>query len=254
MEAQPLAGRVALVTGGGQGVGRGIALAIAGAGAAVAVAGRTVSKCEAVVAEIEAAGGRAVALRCDVTDAHDVVATVEATVDSLGALNILVNNAQQVPAAVPLLEVAEEEVQAAWESGPLATLRFMRAAHPHLKGGGVVINLGSRSGVKPDPVNCAAYAAVKEAIRSLTRSAAWEWADDEVRTYVVLPLANSPALDDYEQVNPEAFARVLDSIPQRRFGDPETDIGPVVVFLASDAAHYLTGITIPIDGGSAHVG
>ncbi|MGI9604032.1 MAG: SDR family NAD(P)-dependent oxidoreductase [Acidimicrobiales bacterium] len=248
-----LDGEVALITGAGQGVGRGIALALAAEGAVVAVAGRTVSKCEAVVAEIEDNGGRGVALALDVKDAAQIADVVERVADELGGLSILVNNAQEV-ARGSLLEVDEQAVQAGWESGPLATLRLMRAAHPHLRGGGVIVNLGSRAGVKADPVGCGAYGAVKEAIRVLTRSAAWEWADDGIRAYAIMPLADSPALADLARNEPDAHARSLAAIPQRRFGDPETDIGRVVVFLCGPDAGYLTGITIPIDGGAAHLG
>ncbi len=248
-----LDGRVALITGAGQGVGRGMALALAAEGVAVAVAGRTKAKCDTVVEEIVDRGGRAMAIGIDVKDPDAVIDCVAQVVAEQGALHILVNNAQEV-ARGSLLGVDEAAVQAGWESGPLATLRFMRAAHSHLRGDGVIINLASRAGVKTDPVNCGAYAAVKEAIRALTRSAAWEWADDGIRTYAIMPLADSPALARLQQDEPEVYQRSLAAIPQHRFGDPETDIGRVVVFLCGPDAGYLTGITIPIDGGAAHLG
>ena len=248
-----LDGKVAIVTGGGQGVGRGIALAFAAAGATVVIAGRTVQKCETVAGEIEAAGGTALALACDVKDLAQVERCVAATIERFGTVDIMVNNAQEVPRGL-LLSVADEDFAAGWESGPLATLRFMRACHPHLVGGGVIINLGSRSGVKSHPVGAGAYAAVKEAIRSLTRAAAVEWAADGIRVYALLPLSNSPALERIEADEPAVYERVLSEIPMRRFGDPVTDIGAVAVFLASEAAGYLTGISIPVDGGAAHIG
>lgn len=248
-----LDGRVAIVTGAGQGVGRGIALALADAGARVVVSGRTVSKCHAVVDEIVARGGTALANACDVKDLADVQRCVDETVATFGTVDILVNNAQQVPNG-PLLEVTDADANDGWASGPLACLRFMRICHPHLSGGGVIINLASRSGVKPDPINCGVYAGVKEAIRAMTRSAAWEWADDGIRTYALLPLAATPALEDYRQNQPDAYERVVSAIPMKRFGDSEVDIGRVAVFLASDDAGYLTGISIPVDGGAAHIG
>ncbi len=257
MTAQPpakvLNGRVALLTGAGQGVGRGIAIAMASAGASVVLAGRTVAKCDAVAEEIRSRGGSAVAVACDVKKSADIAACVDAAVATFGTVDILVNNAQEVVRG-PLLEVTDEDMAVSWESGPLATLRLMQACHPHLCGGGVIINLGSRAGVKPDPIRCGPYAAVKESIRVLSRTAAWEWADDGIRTLVILPLSNSPALADFEVADPEAYQRSLAGIPMGRFGDPETDIGQVAVFLASDAAGYLTGITIPVDGGAAHLG
>lgn len=244
--------KVALVTGGGQGVGRGIALALAAHGASVAIAGRTVAKCEATADEIIERGGDAVGLECDVKNAAAVDATVDAVVQRFGTIDICVNNAQEVPLGA-LLDLDDDDYRAGWESGPLATLRMMRACHPHLRGGGVVINLASHAGVKPNPSNAGAYAGVKEEIRCLTRAAAWEWADDEIRTFAILPLAATPALETFSETHPQRYAETLSVIPQRRFGDPENDIGPVVVFLCSPAAGYLTGISIPIDGGAAHL-
>lgn len=257
-----LDGRVAIVTGAGQGVGRGIAIALADAGAAVVVTGRTEAKCVAVAEEIEAAGGTALALPCDVKDAEQIDLCVSATLDRFGRIDIMVNNAQEVPRGM-LLDVTDDEYRAGWESGPLASFRFMRACHPHLratvtetgtKPGGVIINLGSRAGVKPHPVGAGAYAAIKEDTRALTRAAAVEWAADGIRAYALLPLSNSPALERLEIDEPAVYEKVLSEIPMRRFGDPVRDIGQVAVFLCSDAAGYLTGITIPVDGGAAHIG
>jgi len=245
--------RVAIVTGAGQGVGRGIAIALASAGASVVVTGRTESKCIVVAAEIEAAGGNALALPCDVKDAEQIDLCVAATLERFGRIDIMVNNAQEVPRGM-LLDVTDDEYRAGWESGPLATFRFMRACHPHLRSGGVIINLGSRAGVKPHPVGAGAYAAIKEDTRALTRAAAVEWAADGIRVYAILPLSNSPALERLEVDEPAVYERVLSEIPMRRFGDPVRDIGQVAVFLCSDAAGYLTGITIPVDGGAAHIG
>ncbi len=250
---RPLAGKVALITGAGQGVGRGVAMALAEAGASVVLAGRTLAKCEAVGTEIRAGGGAAMAVACDVTSRADIERTVSDVIANFGGLNILVNNAQDTRRG-PMLEHTDDDMAALWESGPLASFRLMQMCHPHLSGDGVIINMGSRAGVKPDPINCGPYAAVKEAIRALTRSVAWEWAGDGIRAFAVLPLAVSPALLDLQRDEPDAYERALSSIPMRRFGDPETDIGQVCVFLASPAAGYLTGITIPIDGGAAHIG
>ena len=245
--------RVAIVTGAGQGVGRGIAIALAAAGASLVVTGRTESKCIVVAGEIEAAGGNALALPCDVKDAEQIDLCVAATLERFGRIDIMVNNAQEVPRGM-LLDVTDDEYRAGWESGPLATFRFMRACHPHLRSGGVIINLGSRAGVKPHPVGAGAYAAIKEDTRALTRAAAVEWAADGIRVYAILPLSNSPALERLEVDEPAVYERVLSEIPMRRFGDPVRDIGQVAVFLCSDAAGYLTGITIPVDGGAAHIG
>ena len=145
-----LDGKTAIVTGGGQGVGRGIALALAAEGAGVAVAARTESKVQAVAAEVAERGGSALALVCDVNELDQIQACVDRTVERFGTVDILVNNAQQVPHG-HLLEVSDEACMAAWTSGALAAIRFMRLCHPHLRGGGVIINQGSGSSLKTDP-------------------------------------------------------------------------------------------------------
>jgi NAD(P)-dependent dehydrogenase (short-subunit alcohol dehydrogenase family) len=247
-----LAGRRALVTGAGQGVGRGIALALAAEGAAVALAGRTLAKCEDVKREIEARGGRAIALACDVTDAAQIERCVKETVAGLGGIEVLVNNAQIVPFGT-LLAVREQDFAAGWESGPLATLRFMRACHPYLSGGGAIVNLGTGAALRPDPVGYGAYAAVKEAIRALTRAAAFEWGKDGIRVNAVIPLALSPALAGWIESRPEESAAFLATIPLGRCGDPELDIGRAVAALVGPDLQYVTGMTLMLDGGQAYL-
>ncbi len=248
-----LAGRVAIVTGAGQGVGRGIALALASAGAQVTLMGRTVSKLESVAAEIHGRGGVSLVVAGDVKRLDDIERCIDATVGAFGALHILVNNAQEVPLGA-LLEVEDAAVSAAWESGPLATLRFMRLCHPHLKGGGAIVNLGSRAGVRPDPLNRGAYAAVKEAIRALTRAAAMEWGPDGIRVNAILPYATSPALERLAIEHPDDYERTRRTVPLGRIGDAEIDVGRAVVFLVGPDSGYITGATIPLDGGNAFVG
>ena len=144
--AGTLDGKRAVVTGGGQGIGRGIALALAAEGAAVALVGRTEAKLLAVVAEIAKPGGRALPIVADVTRTADIRRCVERTVSELGGIDILVNNAQ-ITALGSILEVTDEAFGACWESGPLAAFRLMKACHPHLRPGAVIINLGSSTAV-----------------------------------------------------------------------------------------------------------
>ena len=166
-----LEGKRAIVTGAGQGVGRGIALAFASEGCAIAAAGRTESKLHDVVKEIETRGARGIPVVCDVGDAEQIEHCVQVTVEQFGGIDILVNNAQQVPLG-RLLDVSDKAFRIGFDTGPLATLRFMRACHPHLMGGGVIVNLGTGAALRPDPVGYGAYTAVKEATRSLTRDLA----------------------------------------------------------------------------------
>ena len=177
-----LDGKVALITGAGQGVGQGIAFALAAEGAAIAATGRTVSKLESTCKEIEKRGGKAIAIACNVKSERALAATVDEVVAKLGTIDILVNNAQEVPLG-PLHAVTDESFTAGWESGPLATFRLMKLCYPHLKGGGSIINLGSTSAKRWDMANYGCYAAVKEAIRSLTQAAACEWAVDAQLPY-----------------------------------------------------------------------
>ena len=253
IEHKPLDGKTAIVTGAGQGVGRGVALALASAGAAVTLMGRTEHKLVSVRDEIVGRGANALVIAGDVKHIADIERCVAATVAQFGTVDILVNNAQEV-ALGSILELADDDVTAGWESGPMATLRFMRACHPYLSGGGVIVNMGSRAGVRPDPVRRGAYAAVKEAIRALTRAAAMEWASDGIRVNAILPYAMSPALERLAAERPDEFEKTRRLVPMNRIGDPEHDIGRVVVFLASTDSGYVTGATIPVDGGNAFLG
>jgi len=249
-----LAGKIALVTGAGQGVGRGIALALAAEGAAIAVAGRTLSKLDDTVRAIDGRGGKALAVLCDVKDAASLARCVSEVVDFFGGLHILVNNAQEV-ALGPLNGVSDEAFTAGWESGPLATFRLMKLAHPHLaKQGGSIVNFGSSAAKRWDLANYGAYAAVKEAIRQLTRAAACEWARDGIRTNCVLPLADSPAMAGWTKARPEEAAAFVSTIPQNRVGDCETDVGVFVATLCSDECRYINGQSIGVDGGQAYLG
>ena len=248
-----LKGKVALVTGAGQGVGQGIAFALAQEGAAVAVTGRTLSKVEKTAAEIVKRGGKALALECDVKDAASLKRSVEQTVQQLGGLNILVNNAQEVPLG-PLLGVSDEGFTAGWDSGPLATFRLMKLCHPHLKGDGNIINLASPAAMRWDASNYGVYAAVKEAIRSLTRAAACEWAKDGIRTNAILPLANSPGMEWWTREHPQEAAAFIATVPMQRVGECEADIGRFVVSLCSEDCRYINGQSIAVDGGQAYLG
>ena len=247
-----LDGRRALVTGAGQGVGRGIALALAGEGCAVAVSGRTESKLHDVVGEIEGRGGRAVAIPCEVGDAEQIEACVQRTVADLGGVEILVNNAQSVPLG-PLLDITDDAFRDGFDTGPLASLRFMRACHPHLVGGGNVVNLGTGAALRPDPVGYGAYAAVKEATRALTRAAAVEWGPQGIRVNAIIPLAMSPGMEMWVEHRPEEAQAFMDTIPLRRGGDCEDDIGRAVVMLVGPDAAYITGTTLMLDGGQAYL-
>jgi NAD(P)-dependent dehydrogenase (short-subunit alcohol dehydrogenase family) len=248
-----LNGKVAIVTGAGQGVGLGIALALAEAGAAVVVAGRTLAKVETAATVIAKRGGRAVAVCCNVKDAGDLEALVNTAVSAFGGLDVLVNNAQEVPLG-KLDEVSDEAFMAGFESGPLASFRLMKLARPHLtaRGGGTIVNLASSAGIRWDMSGYGAYGAVKQAIRALTRAAAAEWGGEKIRVLTIAPHAESPGLKWWVENNPEEAAAFFKTIPLGRIGRLEEDIGRAVAALCGSDLEYLTGATIPLDGGQAN--
>ncbi|MGB0213266.1 SDR family NAD(P)-dependent oxidoreductase [Algiphilus sp.] len=250
---QRLQNKVALVTGAGQGVGQGIALALAAEGAAVAVTGRTRAKLDETVAGIHERGGSALAVVCDVKDPDALAAAVETTVRELGGLNILVNNAQEVPLGA-LDDVADDAFDAGWQSGPMATFRLMKLAHPWLRGDGCIVNLASPAAMRWDAAGYGCYGAVKEAIRQLTRAAACEWASEGIRTNAILPLASSPAMAWWTRERPEEAEAFVATVPMQRIGDCEQDIGRFVATLCSEDCAYINGQSIALDGGQARIG
>ncbi|MGI9296237.1 MAG: SDR family NAD(P)-dependent oxidoreductase [Pseudomonadales bacterium] len=250
---KPLEHKTALITGAGQGVGQGIAFALAENGARVAVAGRTVEKLETTCEEITRRGGEAVPVACDVKNKDSLENCVREAVSAFGGLNILINNAQEVPMG-KLQDVSDEAFEAGWQSGPLAALRLMKLCYPHLKGDGCIINLASSAAKRWDMAGYGCYAAVKEAIRSLSRAAASEWGPDNIRTNVILPHAKSPGLEWWIDNNPEEAEAFIATIPLRRVGECEADIGNFVALLCSEQSRYINGQSIGLDGGQAFLG
>ncbi|WP_428334506.1 SDR family NAD(P)-dependent oxidoreductase [Novosphingobium sp.] len=248
-----LTGKVALITGAGQGIGQGVALAMAAAGASVVVTGRTFAKVEATAAMVRERGGTALALPCNVKAAGDLETVVARAVSELGGIDVLVNNAQEVPLGT-LEQVTDEAFMAGFESGPLATLRLMKLVKPHMvaRGGGTIFNFASSAGIRWDMSGYGAYAAVKQAIRSLTRAAAAEWGGQGIRVLTIAPHAESPGLKGWIEHNPEEAQAFFRTIPLGRVGSLEGDIGGALVALCMPELAYLTGATIPLDGGQAN--
>jgi NAD(P)-dependent dehydrogenase (short-subunit alcohol dehydrogenase family) len=248
-----LNGRVAIVTGAGQGIGRGVALALATAGATVVAAGRTAATLQDTCSEIRARGSAALPVVCDVRELLDIERCVGRAVGEFGRLDVLVNNAQTYRHAL-LLDATEEDMETTWRSGPLAVFRSMRAAYPHLKDRrGVIVNFGSGAQLMHDGRLYSVYAAAKSAIESLTRYAAVEWGGDGIRVVLVMPAARSAGVEAFERRDPARYQEMLGRIPAGRFGDAELDIGRAVTWLVSDEASYITGSTIMLDGGQMFV-
>lgn len=245
-----LKGRVALVTGGGQGVGQGIARALALAGANVAIVQRRGDEAENEARFLrDTYGVRAIAMTVDVTKADEVQAMVENTAARLGRLDILVNNAG---ASFPkrLENHSDEDMARGFDLNYWAVFRAMRAAFPIMKAQkfGRIINLGSLNGVNAHMFTVA-YNASKEAVRALTRTAAVEWGAYGITANVICPSALSPQARDYFDANPAMAQTILQQVPVGRFGDAGQDVGPVAVFLAGEGGGYTTGNTFFVDGG-----
>ncbi|MBV9843309.1 MAG: SDR family oxidoreductase [Sphingomonadaceae bacterium] len=254
-----LEGRVAIVTGAGRGIGRGMAVELAKEGAKVVVASRSQGSIDETLGEIEAAGGTATGTVCDVGNHDHIKATVAKAVETYGGLDIMINNAQafgtlEKPDPSPVLTGIEDFRDEEWDrtllTGVTASYRFMKAAFPCLKasGRGRVINLGSNWGQFGN-AGSVAYNAGKEAIRGLTRTAAREWGQYGITCNVYNPAIETDAMRNHIKEHPEESKAALLTVPVRRWGDIYKDGGRIAVFIASDDAAFLTGMTFMVDGG-----
>ena len=244
-----LTDRVAIVTGGGTGIGRAVALGLAGAGARVVACGRRLEKCEKACKEIQAkTGSDAMALRCDITKKSDVQNMALRVRDHFGRIDILVNNAG-VTSNYPVLELPEEEWDRVINTNLKGYFLCSQAVGRIMveAGRGVIVNIGSQLGDVARP-NKAHYVSSKGGVKMLTKALAIDLAPHGIRannvapgpveTDLAAPLLSDPAL------RADAVAR----LPIGRIGKPG-DVAGAVVFLASDAASFITGTTLYVDGG-----
>ena len=245
-----LDGKVAIVTGAARGIGRGMATALAKAGAAVTITDIRKDTLEQTSAEFDQiSGARHLAVVADGTKDGDVNDAVQKTVDAFGRIDMLINNAQTAVTGVNLEEQSVEDVMVAVDSGFLASFRYMKACFPYLKESqGTVVNFASQAGLIGN-WGMVGYNAAKEANRALTRTAAREWAPHNITVNCIIPGMLTEGSKEFFDANPEHYKHSLANIPLGRLGDPEKDAGSLVVFLASEGAHYLTGETFNIDGG-----
>lgn len=250
MERQ-LEGKVALVTGSGSGMGVGIALAVAKAGAAVALVGRTAATLEQTRTLIEAAGGRAIVVLCDITDRAQVNATVARTQAELGPIWLLINNAVSTDNK-RIEEVDDANLDLVLRSSIHGSLYMMQACFPTMKErGGRIVNFGS-GGATMGLAETGAYSIAKEGVRGLTKVAATGWGQYGITVNTVCPMVATPLFDTWwHSLSEEQRDHQLSMIPMRRMGDGEQDIGGLVVFLGSEGAGYITSRTLHVDGGRA---
>jgi NAD(P)-dependent dehydrogenase (short-subunit alcohol dehydrogenase family) len=242
-----LSGKVALVTGGSRGIGRAVAEGLALAGADVAIASRKMDSCEAAAREIESATGRrALPVGCHVGRWPDCDRLVDAVYHEFGRCDVLINNAGMSPAYDDLTSVSEDlydKVHAVNAKGPfrLSTLIGTRMAEGN---GGSIINISTVSSLRPTADDLP-YAMAKAGLNALTLGLAGAWAP-KVRANLVLPSAAETDLT--RAWSSETRARIAEMNPMKRLGRPEDLVG-VCIFLASDAASYVNGAQVPVDGG-----
>jgi NAD(P)-dependent dehydrogenase (short-subunit alcohol dehydrogenase family) len=246
-----LEGRVALVTGAGQGVGLGIAQRLVAEGANVVVAEFNEDSGRQAAAAL---GAASFFIHTDITRREQLLHAVETTVDRFGTIDILVNNAY--PTNTPprrLEDRTDEDFETAFRGGFMSAWWAMQAAFPLMKAQqwGRVINLCSLNGVNAHPYT-AEYNSAKEGLRALSRTAAREWGQHGICVNVLCPAARTPAYEMFEKMAPDNVAKMLEQNPMGYMGDPEQDIGGVAAFLASEDARYVTGNTLFADGG-AHI-
>ncbi len=244
--------RVAVITGAGDGIGRGMARRFAAEGAKVLVAELNETNGPAVVEELRNEfGADARFLRTDVGVKADNVAMIEDAIAAWGTVDILVNNAWG-GGTVGRVERKTDEVMAfGLQIGFYGPFWAMQAAFPAMKakGYGRMINICSLNGVNAH-MGTAEYNTAKEALRTLSRTAAREWAATGVVVNVICPGALTAASRAMFERHPELRAQAERSIPMGRLGDPEEDIAPVAVFLASEECRYMTGNTLFVGGGT----
>jgi len=244
-----LRGKVAVVTGGGRGIGRAIALGLAGCGASVVVSSRTQAEIDAVAQEIQAQGGKALAVVTDLTVGEQLENLVKATLEKFGRIDILVNNAAR-SFLRSLLDLREDGWDKVFNTNVKAVWLLSRAVARTMiqQKSGKIINI-TTVGAEKAELGMAAYGSSKAALKMLTRCMAREWAQYGIQVNAVGPGLTRTDFSKPIWSNPEVAKHVSAAIPMGRLAEPEEIVGSVL-FLASDAARFITGHSIYVDGGS----
>ena len=245
-----LSGRTAIVTGGGSGIGRQMAEALAELGANIVLCARKVERCEQAAAELEELGVKAIGLRCDVREPGEVAAVVDRTLEELGGIDVLVNNAGTSWGA-PAEETPLEGWQKVVDVNLTGVFLFAQAAGRVMleRGSGSIVNIASVAGLHGSPagrMDAVAYNAGKGGVIAFTRDLARKWAGRGVRVNAIAP-GWFPS--DMSKVLLDRFGEeFVTQVPLGRFGGPD-DLKGAVGFLASPASAYVTGHTLVVDGG-----
>lgn len=241
-----LTDRVAIVTGGSRGIGRAIAHGFAAVGAKVVVASRKAEACAETVAEIEAAGGTALAVPTHMGELDELAGLVGATVEAFGGVDIVINNAANA-LAQPLGSITPEAWQKSFDVNLRAPVFLVQEALPHLRASdhAAVVNVSS-AGAFTQAGYVAMYAAAKTALLSLTRSMAAEFAGDGIRVNALAP--GTVDTDMVRNTGPEMQKLMVAGQLIARMADPD-EMVPATLFLASDAGSFMTGHVLIVDGG-----
>lgn len=253
-----LSGKVALVTGGGQGIGKAISLKLAQDGANVIIADLNLDNAETVKKEVEELGQRSYAVQVDVRDEKVVKEVVKSSLEEMGQIDILVNNAG-VGAFNPFFDVEERELDLQYEVNVKGVFFFMKAVAEQMvkQGGGKIVNLASQAGRRGEPY-ALSYCMSKAAVISITQSAALALARNNINVNAVAPgVVDTPFWVEVDKKFAEIQnlpvgepkRRVVEAIPLGRIEQPE-DVAKVVAFLSSSEADYMTGQTVNVDGGN----
>lgn len=245
-----LAGKVAIITGAGSGFGTGMAEAYVREGAKVIVADINAEAGERVAKSL---GANAKAVATDVANGASVQAMVQACVNSFGVPDIVINNAGTTHRNQPMLQVDEQTFDRVFNVNVKSIYHMAHAVVPVMRArgkGGLIINVGSTAGIRPRPGLCW-YNSSKGAVNLLSKAMAVELAPDKIRVNALCPVMGATALlEDFMGMpdTPENRARFLSTIPLGRLCEPK-DMAAAAIFLATDAAEFLTGLEMPIDGG-----
>ena len=245
-----LEGKVALITGASRGIGAATARLFAQEGATVVLASRSVEEMAHIVEEIRANGGEGMAVKTDVAEAASVETLIKSTVDAYGMLDIAVNNAGIAGGNKPLVEVTEEVFDRVIAVNLKGVFLCMKYEIPAMlaSGGGAIVNLSSTVGLVGTGAGIAPYIASKHGVVGLTKAAALEYGGQHIRVNAIAPGTTRTSVNERWIADEQIRQRITSGIPLGRVADP-AEAAEAILWLCSDAASYVTGVTLPVDGG-----